>query len=73
MKLEKEYEEKIKKNNYTLESFLEEFSNEDEYTKTKEELKEDIHFYIDEYLGYNDFEEPETVADDDIEYEMVGW
>ena len=33
-----------------------------------EQLEEELEFWIDELLGYNDVEEPETVADDEVEY-----
>lgn len=37
---------------YTIESFIKEFSSDD-YRMTREELIEDLEFYIDEMLGYN--------------------
>ena len=73
MQIEKIWLEKLEKSKYkNLENFLKEFSS-DEYKYTREMLLDDIHFYIDELLGYNDFEEPKTVADDDAEFEMIGW
>ena len=58
---------RLKEKGYTIESFLDEFSSDD-YRMSREELISDLEFWIDEMLGYNDVEEPETVADDEVEY-----
>ena len=58
---------RLKASGYTIESFLDEFSSDD-YRMSREQLEEELEFWIDEMLGYNDVEEPETVADDEVEY-----
>ena len=58
---------RLKDKGYTIESFLGEFSSDD-YRMSREQLEEELEFWIDELLGYNDVEEPETVADDEVEY-----
>lgn len=66
------WQKRLEKHGYTVESFLEEFSSDD-YNTTKEVLLKDLEFYIDEYLGYNGVEEPETIADDENEDYTAGW
>ena len=66
MKIEKLWSDRLAKHGYTIESFLEEFSSDD-YRMSREQLEEELEFWIDEVLGYNDVEEPETVADDEVE------
>ena len=58
---------RLKERGYTIESFLDEFSSDD-YRMSREQLEEELEFWIDEVLGYNDVVEPETVADDEVEY-----
>ena len=58
---------RLKAKGYTIESFLDEFSSDD-YRMSREQLIDDLEFWIDEMLGYNDVVEPETVADDEVDY-----
>ena len=66
MRIGKLWSDRLAKHGYTIESFLEEFSSDD-YRMSREQLEEELEFWIDEVLGYNDVEEPETVADDEVE------
>jgi hypothetical protein len=73
MIIEKLWLDRLEKSKYkNLDNFLKEFSSDD-YNYTREMLLEDIHFYIDELLGYNDIEESETMADDENYCDMLGW
>ena len=67
MKIGKLWLDRLAKQGYTIESFLDEFSSDD-YRISREQLEEELEFWIDEILGYNDVVEPETVADDEVEY-----
>ena len=67
MKIGKLWSDRLTKQGYTIESFLDEFSSDD-YRMSREQLEDDLEFWIDEVLGYNDVVEPETVADDEVEY-----
>ena len=58
---------RLAKHGNTIDSFLDEFSSDD-YRMSREQLEEELEFWIDEMLGYNDIVEPETVADDEVEY-----
>ena len=62
--MDKKYIEKLNKHGYTIDSFLEEFSSDD-YRYTKMDLLDDIYFYIDEFLGYNNMQEDDTFTEDD--------
>ena len=66
MKIEKLWSDRLKAKGYTIESFLEEFSSDD-YRMSREQLEDELEFWIDEMLGYNDVVEPETVADDEVD------
>ena len=67
MKIGKLWLDRLAKHSYTIESFLEEFISDD-YRMSREQLIDDLEFWIDEMLGYNDVVEPEAVADDEVEY-----
>ena len=68
IKLDDNYMKKLKDNKFnSVEQFINHYSSDD-YRFTWEQLREDIYFYIDELLGYNDVEEPITVADDELDY-----
>ena len=67
MKIGKLWSDRLAKQGYTIESFLDEFSSDD-YRMSRERLEEELEFWIDEMLGYNDVVEPETVADDEVGY-----
>ena len=67
MKIGKLWSDRLVKHGYTIESFLDEFSSDD-YRMSREQLEEELEFWIDELLGYNDVQEPETLADDEVEY-----
>ena len=65
MKIGKLWSDGLAKHGYTLDSFL------DDYRMSREQLEEELEFWIDEMLGYNGVVEPETVADDEVEYQMA--
>ena len=67
IKIDSLWANRLKAKGYTIESFLEEFSS-DNYRMSREQLIDDLEFWIDEMLGYNDVVEPDTVADDEVEY-----
>ena len=64
LKIDSLWANRLKASGYTIESFLEEFSSDD-YRMSREQLEEELEFWIDEMLGYNDVVESETVADDE--------
>ena len=73
MKIEELWKRRLEKSKFkTLDKFLEHFTSDD-YNFTREQLLSDIHFYIDELLGYNDIEEAETIPDDDITDGYDAW
>ena len=67
MKIGKLWSDRLAKHGYTQDSFLEEFSSDD-YRMSREQLEEELEFWIDELLRYNDVQEPETLADYEVGY-----